>query len=189
MIQLGESILKRVGILLVVLILQLASTTVTAQEVVEGNQITINHTLSDPLEYHAFCFAEPLQAGVEVYWNFEVTSTETVDFFIMDAENWTIMDDGTGMVNTIYQLIEVTDDYSNIVIPSTDTWYFVFRNPIGHESSVQITGTIVKTSPSSSPTTVPSSNTGNWIDGSLIIVTLLVVSLFVVAYIVHKKMR
>ncbi|MFW9768848.1 MAG: hypothetical protein ACFFF9_11560 [Candidatus Thorarchaeota archaeon] len=179
--------MKRIGILLLIFILQITIVPIAAQDIIDGNQININLTLSDPIEHHAFCFADTLEIGTTIDWTFETSSSEvSVDFFIMDEGNWTIMDTSDEMVYPIFGIYEATQKYDSLEIPYSSTWYFVFRNPIGQESSVQITGTIVKTNPTSISSTTPTTSE-NWIDFSIILVSGSIMALLIVGYIAYKK--
>jgi hypothetical protein len=180
-------ILKRLGVILLVLFLQFSFTTATAQEFIDGTQKSFTCTLSDPIEYTAFCFVDSLEAGTHVYWTFDVLSEHTtVDFFIMDSGNWTLWDTAEEIVYPIHGIYETTHEYGNIEIPYTSTWYFVFRNPIGQERSVEFEGTLSRTDTSTSPTTTATFNPEDWY-GLILIPASIIVIVIVVGYIVYKK--
>ncbi|MFW9965258.1 MAG: Ig-like domain-containing protein [Candidatus Sifarchaeia archaeon] len=67
-----------------------------------------------------------------IYGNFAVTSPDSgpdqiIDFFICDEENFNLWDGGE--TASVYHLEQNVADYSfEFRVPSSDTWYFVFKN-------------------------------------------------------------
>ncbi len=73
-----------------------------------------------------------LNSGNGIYGDFEVTypasgGDQIINFLICDQENYDLW--VAGQTASVYHLQEHVADYSfEFIVPTTDTWYFVFKN-------------------------------------------------------------